>query len=89
MSTCQLRAIGNSSTYTIYHIIITCDASTTVEYNEIIAVRVDLGGDAFTARMNYYLGLTIEIGEFGVAHVWFQCYEKGYFEQSLQNYFRH
>ena len=32
--------------------------------------------------MDYYLGSSIEIGEFGVAHVWFQCYEKGYFENA-------
>ena len=25
--------------------------------------------------------LRIEIGEFGVAHVWFQWYEKGYFQK--------
>ena len=27
---------------------------------------------------------SIEIGEFGVAHVWFQCYEKGY-SKNAQN----
>ena len=37
--------------------------------------------DAFTARMDYYLGSSIEVGEFGVAHVWFQRYEKAYFEK--------
>ena len=33
-------------------------------------------GNAITARrLNYHLGYSIEIGELGVAHVWFQCYE--------------
>ena len=37
---------------------------------------------AFTARMDDYLGKSnVEIGEFGVANVWFQCCEKGYFEK--------
>ena len=30
--------------------------------------------------MNDYLGLSMEIGEFGVAHVWVQCFEKGYWK---------
>ena len=34
--------------------------------------------DAFTARMHYYLGWDIQIGEIVVAHVWFQCYEKAH-----------
>ena len=38
--------------------------------------------------MDYYLGQSIEIGEFGVAHVWFQCYEKGYFEKCPKHYFK-
>ena len=45
--------------------------------------------DAFTAPMDYYLGYSIEIGEFGVAHVWFQCYEKEYFEKCPKHHFRH
>ena len=46
-------------------------------------------GDAFTARTDYYLliGEIIDIEEFGVAHVWFQCYEKGYFENARNTYF--
>ena len=60
--------------------------------SSLTAVRQDRhgkGGDAFTARMDCYLGYSIEVGEFGVAHVWFQRYEKGYFEKCLKHYFRH
>ena len=37
--------------------------------------------DAFTARTDYYLGYSMEIGDFRVAHVWFQCCENRYFEK--------
>ena len=60
-------------------------------------------GDAFTAPMDHYLvkyrnrGMwwrhlyrtyDIEIGKFGAAHVWFQCFEKRYFEKIPKHYFR-
>ena len=32
--------------------------------------------DAVTARIDYIWDKSIEIGEFCVAHVWFQCFEK-------------
>ena len=51
--------------------------------------RTDIGSkntQAFTARMDYYLGLSIEIGEIGVAHAWFQCHEKKYFEKCPEHY---
>ena len=31
--------------------------------------------DAFTRRVDCYLRYSIKIVEFGVVHVWFQCYE--------------
>ena len=43
----------------------------------------------FTARMDYYLGCSIEIGKCGVAHEWFQCYDKRYFEKCPKHYFRY
>ena len=47
--------------------------------------------DALVARMDYYLllGYRIQIGKLGVAHVWFWCYEKGYFEKGPKHYFGH
>ena len=42
-------------------------------------------GDAFTARMDYYPGKSIEIGEIGVAHVWFQCYMRRDISKNPQN----
>ena len=38
--------------------------------------------------MNYYLGYGTEIGEFGVAHVWFQCYEGSCFEEKPKTVLR-
>ena len=32
--------------------------------------------------------INIEIEDFGVAHVWFQWYEKGYFEKCSKHYLR-
>ena len=37
---------------------------------------------AVTARLNYYLGSSIEIGEFGAAHVWFQCFDSAYLKNA-------
>ena len=51
--------------------------------------------DQFCRRLYRANGLfviwdkVLEIGGFGVAHVWFQCYEKGYFEKCPEHYFRH